>query len=133
MVSLPTELANLSELKSLNASHNCLTSLPESLEALLNLQDIDISYNKIAIPFQVTSSLQYLNVSNNLLPVLPIVAPSCNLKELNVRSNLISTVDVNGLSLLPWIEAVDIRDNPIHDGVNSFLKSLVRIKFIVED
>ncbi|TYI13338.1 hypothetical protein ES332_A08G051900v1 [Gossypium tomentosum] len=74
---IPTEIGNLSEIRSLNLSHNNLTRhIPSMFSKLKQIESLDLSYNNLIgrIPTQLTElyTLEVFNVSyNNLSGSIP--------------------------------------------------------------
>ena len=71
---IPGELGNLSNLKSLDLSHNRLTEIPGELGSLSNLESLDLSHNRLTeIPGELgsLSNLESLYLSRNELTGIP--------------------------------------------------------------
>lgn len=71
--SLPMELLQLPQLRTLKLSGNRIAELPDSIEVLQGLAELDVSKNILATfsPALLNLKLQTLNISSNLITVLP--------------------------------------------------------------
>lgn len=135
LVCLPNEVAEIRQLSSFDLSHNQLTSLPDSLCSLTDLIELDISHNQLSQHFELPN-IQVLKASNNCFSTLPISASSStNLREINVSHNQIDTLGIikEDLMMLPWLQEIDLRDNPLSEELRSSLMSVVRVKILLED
>lgn len=98
-------LAQLVNLQTLNLSYNKFIRLPETLENLSNLRHLSCTDNGLTIlPSGIgrLQNLQTLNVHNNNLKELPSSIWLCkNLKVLNATSNLLDAFPDTPASLLP--------------------------------
>jgi Leucine-rich repeat (LRR) protein len=133
LATLPLEISCLTLLTSLNASYNSLQQLPQSMEDMVNLVHMDVSHNQISLPFKTPSSLQYLIASNNLLPELPNISISVDLKEVDVSHNRITAVSIDEVTLLPWLQTIDMRNNLLDEGMCSALKCVIRVNFLIDN
>ncbi|XP_071542410.1 uncharacterized protein [Panulirus ornatus] len=89
---IPEELSlHVPHLRSLNVSHNQITSLPQSFSLLFHLRALDLSYNKLKMlpdPLTRLPQLNTLNLTNNNLTELPAtISRLLNLKKLNLSNN----------------------------------------------
>lgn len=89
---IPEELSlHIPHLRSLNISHNQITSLPNSFSLLLHLRLLDLSHNKLRVlpqPLTRLQQLHTLNVANNGLSELPAtISKLQSLEKLNVSNN----------------------------------------------
>ena len=106
LTSLPESIGRLSNLQELIISNNNLISLPESIGKLYNLQELYLHNNNLTeLPESIGSlyNLKYLNVSDNKLTSLPESIQSLsNLKTLIKIKYLEldeSSYDINNLSM----------------------------------
>lgn len=95
--SLSNPSLNLSLTTKLDLSNNNLKTIPESLTArLLNLVELDLHSNQLtSLPNSIgcLSKLQVLNVSANLLKILPKSVEDCKcLEELDANFNRLETI-----------------------------------------
>ena len=87
---------SLKQLKTVDLSHNSLSSLDSSLSFMTSLETLDVSHNKIAnvnLSFSSFPHLKSLNLSFNLLKTIP----ANSLQSVSPTS--LSTLD---LSQNPW-------------------------------
>jgi Leucine-rich repeat (LRR) protein len=100
LTSLPESIQSLSNLKELNLTNNNLTSLPESIQSLSKLQSLFLANNKlISLPESIGGlyNLQELYVYNNKLTNLPESIKSfTKIKQLYLNE---SSYDINNLSI----------------------------------
>ena len=128
MASLPTELT-ASTLTNVLLKNNNLSSLPEELLQLPNLQSLDVSFNHITTisPKLSCPSLKYLNLSDNKLVELPMTIWYLpHLEELEVKKNILQSVgegSINSSNLSQLLKAVDISYNKL-DELPSFVLEL---------
>jgi internalin A len=96
LTSLPESLSQLTQLEGLNLSDNQLTALPGFLGQLNNLQMLDLSSNQFtAIPELVSKfiKLESLLFDFNQISFIPeSIGRLINLKDLGLRSNNISSI-----------------------------------------
>ena len=93
ILALGSDFGSLSNLVSLNCSHNALTSLSlyNSGYPFANLTTVDCSYNQLTtIP--LNTAITNLNISNNLLATFSLSKP--NILSLNVSNNNLTNLDV---------------------------------------
>ncbi|XP_049722821.1 malignant fibrous histiocytoma-amplified sequence 1 [Elephas maximus indicus] len=110
----------LRELRKLNLSHNQLPSLPAQLGALAHLEELDVSFNRLAhLPDSLSClhRLRTLDVDHNQLTAFPqqllqLVA----LEELDVSSNRLRGLpeDISALSALKilWLSGAELGTLP---------------------
>lgn len=101
--SLDKGILQLKKLRVLNLSHNCIRELPEALNELPALAELDLSFNEFNkchpkrwswMGGGLSKTLKLLNLSSNCLKILP--------NQLNKLHELITlNVDNNELELLP--------------------------------
>ena len=107
---LPESIVQLSNLQSLNLRNNSLSTLPESIVQLSNLQSLDLSNNLLStLPESIVqlSNLQSLNLRNNSLSTLPeSIVQLTNLQSLDLRNNELNTllVEIGQLSNLTYFD-----------------------------
>jgi Leucine-rich repeat (LRR) protein len=96
LTALPELLCQLIQLQSLYLSHNRLTALPEWLGQLTQLQSLDLSYNRLtALPESLgrLTQLQSLNLGPNQLAVLPeSLGQLTQLESLELSCNRLTTL-----------------------------------------
>ncbi len=94
MTSLPESLGKLVQLQWLDLSHNNLTTLPEILSNLTNLKKLVVCYNKLqALPANICDlyNLEHLDIGvNKISSFPPIIGNMHALKELRAGANQIS-------------------------------------------
>ncbi|CAO3652906.1 unnamed protein product [Cunninghamella echinulata] len=114
--SLPSTFASFKYLAQLHICNNSFTSFPEVICQITSLECLDISFNKInAFPDEIGQLINLESlyaIANRISGPLPLsFAKLENLKELDVRQNLINDLDV--LSQLPKLEVVSVDYNSI--------------------
>jgi len=100
LTALPKYVLSLTNLEELNLSYNRLTgALPSQIGQLRNLKILDLSYNQMTgVPAEIgqLTNLQVLNLANNQLTGLPNELGNLkNLKTLNLSGNAYSQQDLN--------------------------------------
>jgi Leucine-rich repeat (LRR) protein len=89
-----TNIANLQLLSEIDFSGNFLSTVPEALYRIQNIQNINISNNRIAgfkVPSQSWKTLTQLNLSNNMFTALPLsLFDVVSIKILQVSNNAMS-------------------------------------------
>ncbi|XP_041093360.1 leucine-rich repeat and calponin homology domain-containing protein 4-like isoform X4 [Polyodon spathula] len=111
---LPAYLCHL-PLKVLIASNNKLSALPDNIEAMGNLRQLDVSCNEIqSLPPQVGSleSLRDLNVRRNNITVLPDELSELPLVRLDFSCNRITRIPVC-YRHLRHLQAIVLDNNPL--------------------
>ncbi|CAF1450275.1 unnamed protein product [Didymodactylos carnosus] len=102
-------------LKGLFLSHNFIERFDRSLTSLIALEVLDVSHNRLhdcSTIFDFLPKLQHLNLSCNLLRVIPVWSMNsteCNLLTLKMRQNRIESV--TGIDLMSSIEELDLSEN----------------------
>ncbi|MBC7404838.1 MAG: hypothetical protein H7252_04030 [Cytophaga sp.] len=143
--SVPPCITNLFELRELNLSRNCLTTLPGGFEFLLNLTDVNLSNNRFEvlvdemIPIRVqyfdisgnrlktlsltddkrkgSSKITHLNLSNNQLDVPPEGPWLRQLEFLDMSFNRLETINCNKLKSLKKLNLEGNQLEEVHDSV----------------
>ncbi len=138
---LPEEIGALTKLRVLLLSNNKLSVLPQSLEQLHALEELDISFNPalnlsslsqsfsgfpnlksldmegcrvlyVPVELKRLTALEYLNMSHNhLKDINDAIMPLKNLTLLNVAFNHLDSVSAP-LGLLPNLQKLDVSNNP---------------------
>lgn len=110
----------LRELRKLNLSHNQLPALPAQLGALAHLEELDVSFNRLAhLPdsFSCLNHLRTLDVDHNQLTAFPRqLLQLTALEELDVSSNRLRGLpeDISALSALKilWLSGAELGTLP---------------------
>eukprot|EP00656_Telonema_subtile_P012468 TRINITY_DN16279_c0_g1_i1.p1 TRINITY_DN16279_c0_g1~~TRINITY_DN16279_c0_g1_i1.p1 ORF type:complete len:253 (-),score=68.74 TRINITY_DN16279_c0_g1_i1:70-828(-) len=101
-------------LRSVEANHNSIKSLPPSLAQYSNLKQVNFANNKLSLlPAQVFGALmnlEKLNLESNSITALPDLAPLVKLKELHASHNII---DAFPSHLPPKLQELVLADNRI--------------------
>lgn len=123
--SLPPYFGGFKSMRTLNVSSNFLDSFPKFLCDLESLTDIDMSFNGIAsLPDEIgkLKNLERFVITNNRLAgSLPdSFSELLNLKEVDVRYNALSSIDV--LAQLPKVEQISADHNNVSVCESEFNK-----------
>jgi len=122
---LPSYFGAFKSMRTLNVSSNFLDSFPKFLCDLGSLVDIDMSFNGIAsIPDEIGNlkNLERFVITNNRLAgSLPATfSQLLNLKEVDVRYNTLSSIDV--VAQLPKVEQISADHNSVSVCESEFSK-----------
>ena len=122
---LPPYFAIFKQLRTLNVSSNFLESFPEFLCDLPGLVDLDMSFNAVdKLPNAIgrlTNLERFVITNNRLSGSLPdTFSQLCDLKEVDVRYNALSSIDV--LAALPMVEQISADHNSVSVFEGSFEK-----------
>ena len=116
LTTLPESIGNLTNLQKLDISYSSLTTLPESIGNLTNLQSLNISRNLLTTrPESIGNlpNLQSLDISRNSLTTLPeTIGNLTNLQSLNISRNPITTLP-ESIGNLPNLQSLDISGNSL--------------------
>ena len=123
--SLPSYFGNFKLLRTLNVSSNFLESFPTFLCDLESLVDIDMSFNGISsLPDeigQLTNLERFIITNNRLNGSLPLTfGDLVNLKEVDIRYNALSSIDV--IARLPKVEQISADHNSVSVCESEFTK-----------
>ncbi|CZR50471.1 probable adenylate cyclase [Phialocephala subalpina] len=123
--SLPNYFGCFKSMRTLNISSNFLDSFPKFLCDLDGLVDIDMSFNGIAsLPAEIgqLKNLERFVITNNRLSgKLPDTFEKLiNLKEVDVRYNALSSIDV--IASLPKVEQISADHNSVSVCESEFTK-----------
>ncbi|XP_068388214.1 malignant fibrous histiocytoma-amplified sequence 1 isoform X2 [Eschrichtius robustus] len=110
----------LRELRKLNLSHNQLPALPAQLGALIHLEELDVSFNRLAhLPDSLSclSRLRAVDVDHNQLTAFPWqLLQLAALEELDVSSNRLRGLpeDISALRALKilWLSGTELGTLP---------------------
>ncbi|KAL5346807.1 hypothetical protein ACLOAV_007948 [Pseudogymnoascus australis] len=122
---LPPYFAIFKQLRTLNVSSNFLESFPEFLCDLPGLVDLDMSFNAVdKLPNAIgklTNLERFVITNNRLSGSLPdTFSQLCDLKEVDVRYNALSSIDV--IAALPMVEQISADHNSVSVFEGSFEK-----------
>ncbi|NEQ33180.1 MAG: TIR domain-containing protein [Leptolyngbya sp. SIO4C5] len=128
MSSLPPEIAQLTNLQTLNISSNRLSSLPPEIAQLTNLQTLNISSNRLSsLPPEIgqLTSLKELNLGrdlnfsfnssrnlNQLSNLPPEIVQLTALQTLNLSSNQLSSLPPK-IAQLTALQTLDLSSNQL--------------------
>ena len=116
LTSLPNCIGQLTNLERLNLSENSLATLPNCIGQLTNLQELDLSSNRLeAFPDSIgnLTNLQELDLSSNRLETLPdSIGNLTNLQELDLRENSLATLP-ESIGNANDLHELDLMDNPL--------------------
>jgi Ran GTPase-activating protein (RanGAP) involved in mRNA processing and transport len=112
-------LDTMAQLISLDLSCNYITNftkINKSLEKMINLQSLKLSYNRINAPIAIS--------------IIQTIAKLPHIKKIILSSNFIENGGaiciISYLEKIPQLELLDLQDNIIHESVQNMLK--VKIK-----
>ena len=132
---IPKELSQLSNLKTLDLSHNSLSELiPKELSQLSNLKTLNLRDNDLSgpIPKELSqlSNLKTLDLSGNYLsgPIPKELSQLSNLKTLDLRRNRLSGLIPKELSQLSSLETLDLSGNSLSGLIPKELSQLSNLK-----
>ncbi len=116
LTSLPEQIGQLSNLEKVNLSSNKLTSLPEQIGQLSQLEKLDLCNNKLtAIPEQIgqLSQLQYLDLCNNKLTSVPEqIGQLSQLEKLDLCNNKLTAIPKH-IGQLSQLESLYLSNNQL--------------------
>jgi internalin A len=116
LTTLPESLNQLSQLQTLSLSNNQLTAVPESLCQLSQLQNLDVSNNQLtALPESLgqLSHLQDLDLSHNQLTAIPeLPGQLSQLQTLSLSNNQLTVVP-ESLCQLSQLQNLDVSNNQL--------------------
>jgi internalin A len=96
LTTVPDAITQLTNLQKLDLSHNQLTSLSDEIAQLTNLQKLYLSNNQLtSLPDEIAqlTNLQWLGLSNNRLRSLPkAITHLTNLRELSLFNNQLTSL-----------------------------------------
>ena len=114
MINICGEEYDITTTTKLDLYNNNLTSLPESIGSLSNLQELDLSYNNlinISESIGSLSNLKKLWLSNNKLTSLPeSIGSLSNLKELYLSNNNLTSLS-ESIATLTKIEKLNLDES----------------------
>ncbi|XP_014235537.1 leucine-rich repeat and calponin homology domain-containing protein 1-like isoform X2 [Trichogramma pretiosum] len=114
LLTLPKEICHL-PLQTLIVSYNRLSSLPEDLNLITTLAELDAGHNELRnLPYRIgdISTLKYLDLRKNYLVNLPIELMSLKLWKLDISGNRISVLP-NELRKMTSLVSFKVHDNPL--------------------
>ena len=118
LTSLPNNIRNLENLKSLILNNNSLNELPESIGELGNLQVLSLNYNRLTrLPESIgeLGNLRELNLVDNQLTELPeSIGKLGNLWKLNLNHNQLTELP-ESLMELKNMQYLFLRQNNLED------------------
>jgi Leucine-rich repeat (LRR) protein len=106
LTSFPQSVCTLAQLEVLDLSYNKIAHIPAELARLAHLRELNLSFNAIAKMERIENSLLVkLNLSNNLLTDVPSgVAELHELHHLDLSYNVIASLEnFSGVSELEWL------------------------------
>jgi internalin A len=116
LTTLPESLVQLTQLQSLDLRGNQLTTLPEPLGQLTQLQSLDLSGNQqttLPEPLGQLTQLSRLNLSGNQLTTLPeSLGQLTQLSWLDLSGNQLTTLP-EPLGQLTQLQSLDLRGNQL--------------------
>jgi leucine-rich repeat protein SHOC2 len=133
ITTLPQSIDGLIDLSYLNLRNNYLTSLTKNISSLSSLDYLFLDNNRLSIlPENLgnLSNLTYLSLYNNQLNFLPeSIGDLVNLRSLYLNDNQLTALP-NSISRLTKLTTLTIEGNPLTDlSILQYLPSLERILF----
>ncbi|MEH1800375.1 MAG: COR domain-containing protein [Nostoc sp.] len=123
LTTLPPEIGQLTNLRSLNLNNNQLSSLPAQFGQLTNLRLLDLNNNRLSsLPpeFGQLTNLQSLYLSSNQLSSLPAeFGQLTNLQSLHLRRNQLSSLPPE-FGQLTNLQSLDLRRNQLSNLPEEF-------------
>ena len=130
LISLPESIDNLINLTDLDLSNNQLSSLPRNIRSLKKLTNLNLSNNELDyLSRNIISltNLTNLNLSGNQLKTLPpTIEKLTKLKELNLSDNQLSTIPKN-IEKLSNLEKLNLVHNNISYPLPSKIGNLTLV------
>jgi len=132
LTSLPESIGLLTNLERLDLSANELTELPKSIGKLTNLKELNLTGNKLdELPesFGQLTKLEKLRLSGNYLEELPeSIGLLTNLKELNLSGNFLSSLPEN-LENLKNLVGLYIDTNKLDELPHDFCDKMKHVSY----
>ena len=125
--SIPCEIGYLVNLEELDLSYNFLSFIPDEISSLVNLKKLNLAVNKIS---QLTISesglpkLEQLNLSTNSLIEAPKgIDNLVNLEVLNLEENFIKKLNIDDFKKLTNLKMLIIKKNHLTENPRDHLTS----------
>ena len=129
--------SSLSQLETLNLSHNQLSIIDNTLfSSLSNLKNLNLSHNQLSIIdntlFSSLSELEELDLSHNQLSIIDntIFSSLLQLETLNLSHNQLSIIYKNGFSSLFNLINLNLSDNQLTNILFTKLDTVEKFKLI---
>ncbi|MBF8638694.1 hypothetical protein IRZ48_18535 [Pseudomonas fulva] len=113
-------LERFPNVRTLDLSHNLLSSVPEGVQALTQLTELRLTRNQIVIDdaglarLSALTRLRTLDLSHNPIGQLPPLGRLLDLQRLHLRDTGLAELPVE-VYMHPALEEIDLRDNRIAD------------------
>ncbi|XP_078055913.1 PH domain leucine-rich repeat-containing protein phosphatase 1 [Mustelus asterias] len=116
--SVPSAVSNMDNLQTFLLDGNCLSSLPLELGNLQQLSYLGLSFNEfkhIPMVLENLTSMEKLCMSGNYLETLCLQSLSrlSHIKQVDLRLNRISKLEVDDVDFLQHVTHLDLRDNKL--------------------
>ena len=121
LTSLPESMASLVNLEKLDCSYNKLTSLPESMTLLVNLKILYCDYNKLtSLPLSIINlrRLEDFNYYNNPLGELPVQIQRFIYRLKNRQNDKVRV----------YTDSQNVHNSEIHSSVKLSITNLMKEK-----
>lgn len=131
------ELSNLTRLQTFNLSNNSFTEFPPAIANLGALQRLDISHNQLysipAADISCSDTLKSVNLSFNCLKTIVDLKCFPGIREVDMTHNEVEDVGAGDtdFTAAPWVESIDLQDNPLKDESRSYLQSIIRLRILI--
>ncbi|CAD7081148.1 unnamed protein product [Hermetia illucens] len=132
----PSIFKNLKSLKYLDLSGNYLAELPRSMSALSDLEQIDVSFNRLAylVPevMSMWRNITDIRLSNNQIVEIKkgTLRNLRNLLYLDLSSNEINSLEPGALRNLQEIQEISLADNKLVDLKDHVFENLPNLQAI---
>ena len=125
-------------LEKVNLSQNRIVNLPSNSDVLVNVKELDLSFNPLSneahsVLFGEPKSVRKLYVSGANIETLPTVIESPFLKELNLSNNNISKIKSTTFERTSLLQKIDLSYNKIinlNNNINGVWNSVSQLKYL---
>ncbi|XP_054720737.1 protein artichoke-like [Uloborus diversus] len=121
-------------LEQVNISHNNIRQLPSNADVLVNVKELDVSYNPLSadahhVLFSEPKSVRNLFVEGVGISNLPTIEYPF-LKQLNLKGNKLSEMKANIFERATMLSNLDLSENHISDFNADLLPALSKLSYL---